>query len=94
MSLGDTVDDLARQDVKGGIQAGCAVTVVVIRAPFNLAGLERQIQVQPDDIDHFICKMRIVADLGGVQPVRLKVGSRPYLPDLPDADPGVFSHQP
>lgn len=42
VSLGDAADDLAGQDVKGGIQASRTVTFVVMRPPLNLAGLERQ----------------------------------------------------
>ncbi|MNN28098.1 hypothetical protein D3C81_1416560 [compost metagenome] len=42
VSLGDATDDLARQDVKGGIQTGRAVTLVVMRPPLDLPGLERQ----------------------------------------------------
>ncbi|MCY1531917.1 hypothetical protein D9M68_671570 [compost metagenome] len=119
MSLGDATDDLAGQDVKGGIQTGRAVALVVMRPALDLPGLERQhglgaiqrldlcffvhrehqrvvgrIQVQPDHIDHFVGKVRVVADLEGFQPVGLEVGGCPHLGDLPDGDPGVLGHQP
>ncbi|MDT4852068.1 hypothetical protein FQZ97_862870 [compost metagenome] len=39
---GDATDDLARQDVKGGIQTGRAVALAVMRPSLDLPGLERQ----------------------------------------------------
>ncbi|MCY1410468.1 hypothetical protein D9M71_258370 [compost metagenome] len=42
VSLGDATDDLARQDVKGGIQTGRAVALAVMRPSLDLPGLERQ----------------------------------------------------
>ena len=37
--------------------------------------------------------MWVVADLEGLQPVGLEVGSGPYLGDLPDGNAHVFGHQ-
>lgn len=55
--LGNTADDLAREDVKDGIQAGSPVTLVVMRPPLNLPGLERQHElrvIQRLDLSFFI----------------------------------------
>lgn len=57
MLLGNTSDDLAREDVKDGIQAGSPVTLVVMRPPLNLPGLERQHElrvIQRLDLSFFI----------------------------------------
>ena len=53
-----------------------------------------RVEVEPDHVDDLLGKLRVPAELEGLEPMRLDVGRPPDLPHLPLRDPRVARHQP
>ncbi|WP_409268535.1 hypothetical protein [Pseudomonas sp. KCJK9044] len=57
-------------------------------------GIVRRAQVEPDHIYDLLGEVRVVADLEGLQSVRLEIGRSPDLTVLPGGNARVLGHQP
>lgn len=54
-------------------------------------GVVRRAQIEPDDINNLFGEMRIIAGFECLQSVRLEIGRRPDLPNLPGSNTRVLA---